>query len=88
MTERQKLFLLSARVSNCTPGWTLRTIDINITADGVNQGRVEIDDKMEELEDMGLEALDQRDPGAQAQFASCIILFRSENVEAIFKWVI
>ena len=29
MTERQKLFLLSTRVSNCTPGWTLRTIDIN-----------------------------------------------------------
>ena len=28
MTERQKLFLLSIRVSNCTPGWTLRTIDI------------------------------------------------------------
>ena len=30
MTERQKLFLLSARVSNCTSGWTLRTIDIKI----------------------------------------------------------
>ena len=30
MTERQKLFLLSTRVSNCTPGWTLRTIDINV----------------------------------------------------------
>ena len=30
MTERQKLFLLSTRVSNCTPGWPLRTIDIKI----------------------------------------------------------
>ena len=30
MTERQKLFLLSTRVSNCTPGWTLRTIDIKV----------------------------------------------------------
>ena len=28
MTERQKRFLLSTRVSNCTPGWTFRTIDI------------------------------------------------------------
>ena len=28
MTERQKLFLLSTRVSNCTPRWTFRTIDI------------------------------------------------------------
>ena len=29
MIEWQNLFLLSTRVSNCTPGWTFRTIDIN-----------------------------------------------------------